>query len=102
MSYALFVYDTTHSLDGLTPVQRRAVHDEYVALADTPGLVGRRLQAPETAVTVTIGPDDGERDLVGFYVLDTDDAARALEIAERIPAARLGGAIRVQPLVAET
>jgi hypothetical protein len=40
--------------------------------------------------------------LAGFYLLDTDDRERALEIAARIPAARLGGAVEVRPLVGES
>jgi hypothetical protein len=41
------------------------------------------------------------RYLAGFYLVDTDDPKHALEIAARIPAARLGGVIQVQPLVSE-
>lgn len=111
MSYALFVYDTPGSLDLLTPKEKQSVYDEYVAVSAIPGLVGHRLQPPDTATTLTISdgepltdagpPDDAARYLAGFYLVETDDPKHALEIAARIPAARLGGVIHVQPLVSE-
>ena len=111
MRYALFVYDTANALDTLTPDEQQGVHDEYVAPARVPGLVGHRLQPPDTATTLrssdgrrvaTTQPADGAKQyLAGFYLLDTDDADQALEIAARIPAARLGGTIHIQPLLTE-
>ncbi len=35
----------------------------------------------------------------GYYVFDVDNVDAALEIAARIPAARLGGSVEVRPLV---
>ena len=35
----------------------------------------------------------------GYYVLDAADLDGAIEIATRIPAARLGGAVEIRPLV---
>ena len=35
----------------------------------------------------------------GFYLLEADNLDAALEIAARIPAARMGGAVEVRPLV---
>lgn len=74
-------------------------------------MVGHRLQPPQTATTLRLTsgeqtaaawpPEIAACFLAGFYLLDTDDADHALEIAARIPAARLGGAIHVQPLVSE-
>jgi hypothetical protein len=39
--------------------------------------------------------------LAGFYLLECADLDGAVEIAGRIPAARLGGAVGIRPLVAE-
>jgi hypothetical protein len=36
---------------------------------------------------------------VGYYVFEADNLDEAIELAARIPAARLGGAIEVRPLV---
>ena len=35
----------------------------------------------------------------GFYVFEAENLDEAIELAARIPAARLGGAIEVRPLV---
>ncbi len=49
---------------------------------------------------LTDGPFiDAKEHLGGYIVLEADDLDAALEIAARIPAARMGGAIEVRPLV---
>ena len=111
MPHVLFVYDRPDALAGVPEETRQAVYREYEALAGIPGMVGHRLQpgAPGTTLTVT---DDRERArlepvaaddlrIIGFYVLTTDDADRARELAARIPAARLGGAIEIHRLAGE-
>jgi hypothetical protein len=35
----------------------------------------------------------------GYYVFEADNLDEAIELGARIPAARLGGAIEVRPLV---
>jgi hypothetical protein len=48
----------------------------------------------------TDGPfADTKEILGGIYLLEADDLDRALELAARIPTARLGGAVEVRPLV---
>jgi hypothetical protein len=48
----------------------------------------------------TDGPfADTKEILGGIYLLEADDLDRALELAARIPAARMGGAVEVRPLV---
>jgi len=37
--------------------------------------------------------------LGGFYMLEADDLDAALEIAARVPAARMGGSVEVRPVV---
>jgi hypothetical protein len=37
--------------------------------------------------------------LDGYLMFETDDADAAIELAARIPAARLGGAVEIRPLV---
>lgn len=112
MRYALFVHDTAGSLGLLAPEEKQRVYDEYVAVSELPGFVGHRLQPPDTATTLRVsdgkprtaaGPPDHQSELylAGFYLLDTDDREQALDVAARIPAARLGGAIQVQPLVSD-
>ena len=72
----------------------------------TPG-VG--LQLPETATTVRVqdgktittdGPFvDTKESLNGFLIYEADDLDAAIELAAKIPAARLGGAIEVRPVM---
>ena len=83
---------------------------EYVALAEDPrARGGAQLQPIETATTVRVqdgqtlttdGPfADTKEVFVGYYVFEADNLDEAIELAARIPAARLGGAIEVRPLV---
>ena len=77
---------------------------------ELPGVVGGgQLQPVETATTVRVqngetlltdGPFiDAKEHLGGYLVIELDDLDAALEIAARIPAARMGGAVEVRPLV---
>lgn len=111
MTYALLVYDRDDSLAGLSEPERAAIHTEYENFARTVGIRGYRLQPPDRATTLRIhgGSDDFSPGavandvlpLAGFYLVDSDDPERAAELARQIPAARLGGAIQIHPLVGE-
>jgi hypothetical protein len=96
--------------DALSEEERGAVYADYQAINQTPGVTpGPRLQPPETATTVRVS--DGEtltRDgsfgepneaLGGYLVLEADDLDAAIALAARIPAARMGGAVEVRPIV---
>jgi hypothetical protein len=37
--------------------------------------------------------------LGGYFLLEADDLDAAIELAARVPAARLGGAVEVRPIV---
>ena len=57
-----------------------------------------RVENGETLLTD--GPFvDAKEHLGGFLLVEADDLDAALEIAARIPAARMGGAVEVRPLV---
>ena len=72
----------------------------------TPGL---QLGDPDTATTVRVengetlitdGPFVAVKEAIGgWLVYEADDLDAAIELAARIPAARLGGAIEVRPVV---
>jgi hypothetical protein len=90
--------------------EQEAILGEYFAIRESPGVVGgEQLQPVETATTVRVqdgrtlltdGPFvDAKEHLGGFLLVEADDLDAALEIAARIPAARMGGAIEVRPLV---
>jgi hypothetical protein len=58
-----------------------------------------RVQGAETLVTD--GPFANTKEVFGGYFLfDADNLDAALEIAARIPAARLGGAVEIRPVAA--
>ena len=111
MRYVLFVYDRPDSLASLSEAARRVVYSEYEALSEIAGLVGHRLQPRATVTTMRIRAGENELQsgplaedsmpLAGFYLLESADLDRAIEIARCIPAARLGGAVEIHPLVTE-
>jgi hypothetical protein len=90
--------------------EQQAVYADYQAINQTPGVTpGVELQPAESATTVRV--EDGrtlttdgpfvtvKEALAGWLVYEADDLDAAIELAARIPAARLGGAIEVRPLV---
>jgi hypothetical protein len=94
----------------LSEDEQKAVYADYQAVSQTPGVTpGIGLDAPETATTVRVqdgktlttdGPFVELKEAVGGYLLlEADDLDAAIELAARIPAARLGGAIEVRPIV---
>jgi hypothetical protein len=94
----------------LSDDERNAIYAAYKAINETPGVTpGHGLQPPETATTVRVqdgktlitdGPFvDTKEALGGYLVYEADDLDAAIELASRIPAARLGGAIEVRPVM---
>jgi hypothetical protein len=94
----------------LSDEEQRQVFADYQAINQTPGVTpGLQMQGPEAATTVRV--EDGrtlttdgpfvtvKEALGGWLVYEADDLDAAIELAARIPAARLGGAIEVRPLL---
>ena len=93
----------------LSEAEQQAVYADYQALNQTPGVSpGLQLEPAETATTVCV--EDGrtlttdgpfvemKEALAGYLVFEADDLDAAIEVAARIPAARLGGAVEVRPI----
>jgi hypothetical protein len=112
MRYLLQIYPggRAEEFERLPEEERQAIRDEYVALGRLPGVVGgEQLQPFDTATTVRVengetlltdGPFvDAKEHLGGYCLVEADDLDAALDIAARIPAARMGGAVEVRPLV---
>lgn len=110
MRYALLINERPGAYEGLSEDQRAAISAEYVTLMkDERMLGGERLQPADTATTVRVhdgeplltdGPFADTKEIFGgFYIVEADDLDSALELAARIPAARLGGSVEVRPLV---
>ena len=110
MKYMLLIHSGAAEFDQLSEDEQNAVFGEYMAIQQAPGVTdGNQLQPAETAKTVRVnggetlttdGPFvDTKEALGGYYVFEADDEDAAIELAARIPAARLGGAIEVRALV---
>src|SRR5688572_25780604 len=112
MKYLLLIHQgstpvpPSEEWDKLPDDEKQAVYRDYQAINETAGITsGLQLGSPETATTVRV--QDGEtvttdgpfvetkEALGGYLVLEADDLDAAIELASRIPAARMGGAIEV-------
>jgi len=116
MKYMLLIHQGSTPLPGsdqwesLSEEEKGAVYADYQAINQTPGATsGVQLAAPETATTVRVedgktlttdGPFVELKEAVGGYLFfEADDLDKAIELASRIPAARMGGAVEVRPMV---
>jgi hypothetical protein len=111
MQYLIQIYNNGSSVwEALSEDQQAAVSEEYMQLNEDGGVRGgAQLKPPETATTVRVedgrtlttdGPfADTKEVLGGYWVLEADDLDAAVDFAARIPAARMGGAVEVRPLV---
>jgi hypothetical protein len=117
MKYMLLIHQGTTPLPGsdewerLSDEEKGAVYGAYKAVNETPGVTPAsvQMQTPETATTVRVkdgktlttdGPFVAIKEALGGYLFfEADDLDAAIELAARIPAASMGGAIEVRPLV---
>lgn len=94
----------------LSDDEQQGIYAAYQQLNQTPGITpGHGLQQPETATTVRVedgkaittdGPFvDTKESLNGYFIYDGDDLDAAIEVAAQVPAARLGGAVEVRPIM---
>jgi hypothetical protein len=94
----------------LSEDEQNAVFADYQAINQTPGVTpGVQMEDPGTATTVRVedgrtlttdGPFVSIKEALGGYLFfEADDIDAAIELAARIPAARLGGAVEVRPVV---
>ena len=112
MKYMLQIFsgEVATEFERLSEDEQKAVMGEYFAISETPGVSGGdQLQPAETATTVRVqdgralttdGPFvETKEALGGYYLFEADDLDAAIELAARIPAARMGGAVEVRPVV---
>jgi hypothetical protein len=110
VKFMLLIYSNTDGWEERSQAERDSIFAEYVALRTVDGMLGSgQLQGPDTATTVVVR--DGEAVLTdgpfaetkealgGYYLLEADSREAAIEVAARIPAARLGGTVEVRPLI---
>jgi hypothetical protein len=117
MKYMLLIHQGTtptprspEEWNRLSEEERNAVFRDYKTVTETPGVTsGLQLDSPETATTVRVqdgrtlttdGPFVAVKEALGGYLFfEADDLDAAIELASRIPAARMGGAVEVRPIV---
>jgi hypothetical protein len=94
----------------LSEEEQQQVFADYQAINQTPGVTpGLQLDDPATSTTVRV--QDGKtlttdgpfveikESIGGYFLFEADDLDAAIELAARVPAARLGGAVEVRPIV---
>ena len=90
--------------------EQQRVHADYREVNETPGVTpGLGLQLPDTATTVRVrdgktlttdGPFvETKEALGGYFIFEADDLDAAIALAARVPAARLGGAVEIRPIM---
>jgi hypothetical protein len=113
MKYLCLIYDEEKKLEAMSQSESAAFLGEYFAF--TEGIrksghyvAGEALQPVQTATTVRIrngkvsttdGPfAETKEQLGGFYLIEARDLNDALQVASKIPSARLGS-IEVRPVM---
>jgi hypothetical protein len=113
MKYMLLIHgngEAREQYDGLDDEAQGKIMGEYHAISEAPGVVGgAQLHPVDTATTVRVqdgrtlttdGPFvEAKEALGGYFLYEADDIDAAIELASRIPAARMGGAVEVRPVV---
>jgi hypothetical protein len=115
MKYVMFIYqgDSPTPRDPeawakLSEEEQKQVFADYQALTTNPAVEpGVQMDDPQTATTVRVdsgqtlvtdGPFVEMKEAVaGYFIYEADDLDAAIELASRVPAARLGGAIEIRP-----
>jgi hypothetical protein len=93
----------------LSEDEQKSVYAAYQSINQDPRVTpGVGMQPPETATTVRVqdgrtlttdGPFAEVKEAIGgFFVLEADDIDAAIEMAARVPAASMGGAVEVRPV----
>ena len=117
MKYMLLIHQGTaptpyspEEWERLSEDEQKVVYSDYQAINQTPGVTpGVWMQPPEMATTVRVqdgktlatdGPFVETKEALGGYLFfEAEDLDAAIELASRIPAARMGGAVEVRPIV---
>ncbi|RDI49361.1 YciI family protein [Nocardia mexicana] len=110
MQYALLINELPGVFEALDPAEQEAISAEYLAIRSDPRVVGGAHLGPaHTASTVRVqdgdalvtdGPFADTKEVFGgYYLLEADDLDAAIEIAVKVPAARLGGSVEIRPIV---
>ncbi len=116
MNYMMLIYQgstpapPSPEWDRLPDDEKQEVFAAYQALNQTPGVTpaSGRMEPPELATTVQVqegttlttdGPFVEMKEAIGgYFFFEADDLDAAIEVAARVPAARMGGAVEIRPM----
>lgn len=114
MQYILLIYANEAELKARNPEENQKIFGEYIAFTAAIKQsghmrAGEPLESSATATTVRVkgekvvrtdGPFAETREqLGGFYIVEAKDLDEAVALAARLPAARIGGAVEVRPIM---
>ena len=112
MKYLCLIYDEEKKLHSMTKSEMDALMQEYLAFTQSIRqsghmVAGNELQPVQNATTVRVrggkvsttdGPfAETKEQLGGYYLIEAADLNEAIQIAARIPSAKLGS-IEVRPI----
>jgi hypothetical protein len=113
MKYLCLIYENEKNFETMSPADGEAIMNEYFVFTDGirrsgQYVAGEALQPTQTATTVKVrngkvsttdGPfAETKEQLGGFYLIEAKDLNEAIQVAAKIPSARLGS-IEVRPVV---
>ena len=111
MKYLMLIHhgQSLEKWETLSEDEKGALYGAWKAINETPGVTpGLQLEPAEMATTVRVrdgktlttdGPFAETKEAIGGYLLlEADDLDAAIELAARIPAASMGGAVEVRPI----
>jgi hypothetical protein len=102
--------DDQEAWNALSKEEQGKVYAAYGEINKTPGVTsGLRLAPAEHATTVRVqdgrtlatdGPFVAVKEaLNGYLIFETDDLDAAIELAAKVPASWMGGAVEIRPIV---
>jgi hypothetical protein len=113
MKYLCLIYDEEKKLAAMAKTEADTFHGEYFAFTEAirhngQYLGGNALQPVHTATTVRVrdgqmsttdGPfAETKEQLGGYYLIEATDLNAAIQVASRIPSARIGS-VEVRPIM---
>ena len=113
MKYMIQMYGniTRDEFAAMSEDEQKEMYADWGAISQTPGVTPAPYELDDPANATTIRVQDGrtlvtdgpfaqtKEALGGWMLYEADDLDAAIELASRIPTARMGGAIEVRPVV---
>jgi hypothetical protein len=113
MKYMLQIYGnvTRDQVAAMSEEEQKRLWADWGAISQTPGVTPAPFELDDPASATTIRVENGQtlvtdgpfaqtkEALGGWLLYEADDLDAAIELAARIPTARMGGAIEVRPVV---